>query len=106
MKQKIDCFLACHQAGEVSHTVRQLEGSTAVSRVILLEGQPLQSSAMMMLVAEKAVAPYVLMVMKPVPLTMAKEPWNACCWQPAILVQRWSMPIAMRWRTDSVRRTL
>ena len=57
MKQKIDCFLACHQAGEVSHTVRQLEGSTAVSRVILLEGQPLQSSAMMMLVAEKASAP-------------------------------------------------
>ena len=72
MKQKIDCFLACHQAGEVSHTVRQLEGSTAVSRVILLEGQPLQSSAMMMLVAEKAVAPYVLMVMKPVPLTIGE----------------------------------
>lgn len=72
MKQNIDCFLACHQAGEVSHTVRQLEGSTAVSRVILLEGQPLQSSAMMMLVAEKAVAPYVLMVMKPVPLTIGE----------------------------------
>ena len=72
MKQKIDCFLACHQAGEVSHTVRQLEGSTAVSRVILLEGQPLQSSAMMMLVAEKAVAPYVLIVMKPVPLTIGE----------------------------------
>ena len=72
MKQNIDCFLACHQAGEVSHTVRQLEGSTAVSRVILLEGQPLQSSAMVMSVAEKASAPYVLIVMKPVPLTIGE----------------------------------
>ena len=72
MKQKIDCFLACHQAGEVSHTVRQLEGSTAVSRVFLLEGRPLQSSAMVMSVAEKATAPYVLVVMKPVPLTIGE----------------------------------
>ena len=56
----------------MSHTVRQLEGSTAVSRVFLLEGQPLQSSAMVMSVAEKATAPYVLVVMKPVPLTIGE----------------------------------
>ncbi len=72
MKQKIDCFLACHESGEVSHTVRQLERSTAVRSVQLLDQIPLLSSAMVMYVCEHATAPYVLLSLKPVPLTLGE----------------------------------
>ncbi|MBQ3699253.1 MAG: DUF4922 domain-containing protein [Prevotella sp.] len=72
MKQEIDCFLACHEASEVAHTVRQLERSTAVRRVHLLENMPLQSSSMIMSMAERATAPYVLLTLKPVPLTIGE----------------------------------
>ena len=72
MRQKIDCFLACHKASEVAGTVRQLERSTAVRRVSLLEDMPLQSTDMVMHVAEQATAPYVLLVLKPVPLTIGE----------------------------------
>ena len=70
MEQKIDCFLACHEAGEVAYTVEQLEQSTVVSRIHLLEKVSLQSSNLVMQVAEQAKAPYVLLALKPVPLTL------------------------------------
>ena len=73
MIQKIDCFLACHEAGEVSYTVRQLESNLTVKNVYLLENIPLQSSEMVMRVAEQAEAPFVLLALKPVPLTIGER---------------------------------
>ena len=72
MKQKIDCFVACHEASEVTHTVSQLESCVAVRGIYLLDDMPLQSSKMIMRVAELATAPYILLVLKPVPLTLGK----------------------------------
>ncbi len=72
MKQKIDCFLACHEAGEMSRTVSQLESSIAVNRVFMLEQMPLTSSKTVMYIAERATAAYVLVCLKPVPLTIGE----------------------------------
>ncbi len=72
MRQKIDCFLACREAAEVARTVSQLERSTVVRRIFMLEQKPLTSSSTVMEIAEHAVAPYVLLVMKPVPLTIGE----------------------------------
>ena len=72
MTQKIDCFLSCHNASEMTHTVKQLEESTLVRRVFLLENQPLQSDCVLMNVAEQAVADFVLLTLKPQPLNLGK----------------------------------
>ena len=69
MRQKIDCFLACQEGSEVASTVSQLLRSTSVRRVSLLENRPLQSSELVMHVAECAQADYVLLVLKPAPVT-------------------------------------
>ena len=88
MKQKIDCFLACHSLQEVLPTVELLRQKQAVRHVFLLvdaslaasEECPadcsflvvdsLSSSHVVMQVAERAQADYVLMSLKPVPLTL------------------------------------
>ena len=72
MEQKIDCFLACREAGEVASTVSQLQRSTVVRSVSLLENMAVQSTAMVMHVAEQATAPYVLLALKPVPLILGE----------------------------------
>ena len=72
MTQKIDCFLSCHNASEMTHTVKQLEESTLVRHVFLLENQPLQSDDVLMNVAEQAVADFVLLTLKPQPLNLGK----------------------------------
>ena len=88
MKQKIDCFLACHSLPEVLPTVELLRQKQAVRHVFLLvdaslatsEECPadcsflvvdsLSSSYVVMQVAERAQADYVLLSLKPVPLTL------------------------------------
>ena len=72
MKQKIDCFLACHEAAEVAHTVEQLQRSTVVNRIFPMEQQSMLGSSMVMYVAERATADYVLLVLKAVPLTIGE----------------------------------
>lgn len=70
MRQNIDCFIVCHEASEVLRTIEQVEKSSLISRVTLLEQGSLLSSSMVMQVAEQAVADYVLLIHKPVPLTI------------------------------------
>jgi len=73
MKQKIDCFLACRDAAAVASTIEQLRQSTVVRSVFLLEQMSPQASSTVKYVAEKAVADYVLLVMKPQPLTFGEK---------------------------------
>ena len=72
MKQKIDCFLACHEASEVARTTEQLQRSTVVNQIFPMEQQSMLSSSMVMYVAEHATADYVLLVLKAVPLTIGE----------------------------------
>ena len=87
MRQKIDCFLACQSPVEMAETIALLRQSTAVRQIFLMVntftddievpdgctlltvGQ-LQSSQYVMQVAEHAEAPYVLLSMKPTPVTL------------------------------------
>jgi len=90
MTQKLDCFLACQSVDAISETVSQLRGSTAVSQIFLMvssEPSPdevpqdctpvvidsLRSIDFVLRVAEHAVAPYVLLVMKPTPVTLGEK---------------------------------
>ncbi len=56
----------------MSRTVGQLESSIAVNRVFMLEQKPLTRSKTVMYIAERATAAYVLVVLKPVPLTIGE----------------------------------
>ena len=86
MTHQIDCFLACTDLQTVSPVIAQLRQSRSVRHIFLLtSGQPadtaptdctyvgvsrLLGSDMVMRMAEKAVAPYVLLCTKPVALTL------------------------------------
>ena len=73
MIQKVDCFLVCQEAGEVASTVSQLQQSSVVQCVMPLARQTLQSSQTIMYVAEHATADYVLLSLKPQPLTLGEK---------------------------------
>ena len=87
MRQKIDCFLACQSIDELAETIVQLRRSSAVRHVFLMVNSAfaakdipqdctlvtvdgLQSSDFVMRVAEHAEAPYVLLSMKPTPISL------------------------------------
>jgi SpoIID/LytB domain protein len=70
MIQKTDCFLACHDEQLAATLARQLQQSTSVKGVFFLQDIPLLSSAMLMYIAEKATANYVLLQLKPVAVTL------------------------------------
>jgi len=87
MRQKIDCFLACQSVEELAETIVQLRRSSAVRHVFLMVNSAfaakdipqdctlvtvdgLQSSDFVMRVAEHAVTPYVLLSMKPTPVSL------------------------------------
>ena len=89
MMQKTDCFLACQSLSEVAATVQQLRCSSAVRHIYLLVDEhlaageapcdcsfivtdSLQSSDLVMRLAENAVADYVLLSLKPVPLLLGQ----------------------------------
>ena len=70
MIQKIDCFLACHDEQLTAALACQLQQNTSVKGVFFLQDIPLLSSAMLMYIAEKATADYVLLQLKPVAVTL------------------------------------
>ncbi|MBQ7514536.1 MAG: DUF4922 domain-containing protein [Prevotella sp.] len=66
MIRKTDCFLACYDEQVTEELACQLKKSTAVKGIFPLRDIAMQSSSMLMLVAEKATADYVLLQLKPV----------------------------------------
>ena len=70
MIQKTDCFLACHDEQLTAALACQLQQNTSVKGVFFLQDIPLLSSAMLMYIAEKATADYVLLQLKPVAVTL------------------------------------
>ncbi len=86
MRQKIDCFVACHALADMAETVEALQRSTTVSKIFLMvngdvAGQPvpqgctllpvdsLSCTATVRQVAHAAEAPYVMLCVKPAPVT-------------------------------------
>ena len=83
MKQKTDCFIACQSLDDVMPAVEQLRRSRVVRHIFLLVNdelaarietpqdctllvtQNLTSSAFVALLAERAVATYALLCLKP-----------------------------------------
>ncbi|MBQ7420472.1 MAG: DUF4922 domain-containing protein [Prevotella sp.] len=87
MRQKMDCFLSCQSVADIAETIEQLRKSTSVRHIFLLVKEELaaaepprdcswvvtdslQSSDFVMRVAEHAVAPYLLLSMKPTPISL------------------------------------
>ena len=70
MIQKTDCFLACRDEQISGALVTALEKSTSVRGIYYLQDIFLQSSSLLMHVAEKAQADYVLLQLKPVAITL------------------------------------
>ena len=70
MIQKTDCFLVSHDEQQTALLASQLQQSTSVRGVYFLKDIPLQSRAMLMHVAEKATADYVLLQLKPTAITL------------------------------------
>ena len=70
MIQKTDCFLACHDTQTTDALADQLCKSPAVRGIYYLQDNSLQSSSFLMHVSEKAKADYVLLQLKPVPITL------------------------------------
>ena len=67
---KTDCFLVSHDEQQTALLASQLQQSTSVRGVYFLKDIPLQSRAMLMHVAEKATADYVLLQLKPTAITL------------------------------------
>ena len=89
MMQKTDCFLACQSLQEVAQLTEQLRRSSSVRHIFLMVDQTLaaaqpprdcsfivtdslQSSQLVMQVAENAHADYVLLNLKPAPLLLGQ----------------------------------
>ena len=70
MIKKTDCFLVAHDEQQTALLAAQLQKSTSVRDVFILKDIPLQSTAMLMHVAEKAAAEYVLLQLKPVAISL------------------------------------
>jgi len=70
MIQKTDCFLACYDEQVAEELALQLKKSTRVKGIFMLRDIPMQSSDVLMHVAEKATADYVLLQLKPVAVTL------------------------------------
>ena len=71
MREKIDCFLPQGDAAVVEEMVVQLRNSKAVQNVITMETGLMSSNALMQ-VAENAKADYVLLLTKPVKVTLGQ----------------------------------
>ena len=69
MIQKTDCFLACHDEQQTASLASQLQQNASVKGVFFLQDIPVLSSAMLMHIAEKATADYVLLQLKHVAIT-------------------------------------
>ena len=70
MLKKIDCFLTCYDKQATENLTLQLQKSTLVRSVFFLPDMPLQSTMMLMHIASKATADYVLLQLKPVAVTI------------------------------------
>ena len=70
MIKKTDCFLVAHDEQQTALLAAQLQKSTSVRDVFILKDIPLQSTVMLMHVAEKAAAEYVLLQLKPVAISL------------------------------------
>ena len=68
--KKIDCFLTCYDEQATENLTLQLQKSTLVRSIFFLRDIPLQSSMMLMHIAEKATADYVLLQLKLVAVTI------------------------------------
>ncbi len=96
MRQKIDCFLACQSLSDMADTIAQLRQSITVRHIFLLVSEQqgevdiphdcslltvdqLQSSQYVMQVAEHAEAPYVLLSMKPAPISLGNTALERLC---------------------------
>ncbi len=73
MLQKIDIFLPCEAESQMADTVSALKKNQLVHHITLLEGQPVQSSAILRLIAEKATTPYVLISQKAQPFSLGQR---------------------------------
>ena len=71
MREKIDCFLPQGDATVMEEMAAQLQNSKAVQNVIALETGLMSSNALMQ-VAENAKAEYVLLLTKPVKVTLGQ----------------------------------
>ena len=71
MREKIDCFLPAIDEHFAEDIVSQLRNSKTIQNITLLE-TGLQSSNALMLVAENAKADYVLLLTKPVKVTLGQ----------------------------------
>ena len=69
MREKIDCFLPQGDAKVMEEMAVQLRNSKAVQNVIMMETGLMSSNALMQ-VAENAKADYVLLLTKPVKVTL------------------------------------
>ena len=90
MKQKTDCFIACHTLADVMPAIEQLRRSRVVRHLFLLVNaelaaqteapkdctflvtDSLSSSAFVSLIAEEAKATYALLCLKPLPLQLGE----------------------------------
>ena len=91
MKQKTDCFIACHTLADVMPAIEQLRRSRVVRHLFLLVSaevaaqteapkdctllvvDSLASSAFVSLIAEHAKATYALLCLKPLPLQLGES---------------------------------
>ena len=71
MRDKIDCFLPQGESQATEDTVAQLRNNKTVQRVICLD-KSLMASSTLMQVAENAKAEYVLLLTKPVRVTLGQ----------------------------------
>lgn len=73
MNTRTDCFLACAEREVAQHNADELSQSLAVANVSLLSQPELRTTAIITEIAEKASAPYTLIVTKPTPLVMGQH---------------------------------
>ncbi|MBR1687214.1 MAG: DUF4922 domain-containing protein, partial [Prevotella sp.] len=90
-RQKIDCFIACNRMSDVEATIGQLRRSNGVGQIVLmmngdaaeaadvpadcglLTTDSLQSSGLIMRIAEQAQAEYTLLYTKPSPVSIGER---------------------------------
>lgn len=68
MREMIDCFLPCQDEDTIKNTIEELSANRCVNRVTLLHSQPCSTESIR-LIAASATAEYVLINLKPTPVT-------------------------------------
>ncbi|MDO5446645.1 MAG: DUF4922 domain-containing protein [Prevotellaceae bacterium] len=68
MREMIDCFLPCKEAQQIQTTIDELRACKCVGRVYLIDEQP-YSTAVLRHISEVATAEYVLLNLKPTPVS-------------------------------------